>query len=396
MATISVVVPATDRPATLPRCTAALRRAAAAAGPVEVVVLNGPRDLGVCAARNTGARRASGDVLVFVDSDVEVHADALARIRAAFAGDPGLTAVFGSYDDAPPGGTVAAFRNLLHHHVHHRGAGPASTFWSGLGAIRRDAFLAAGGFDGERFPHPSIEDVDLGARLVAGGARIVLDPAIQGTHLKAWTVRSMIRTDFARRAVPWVALLLRSAAERRLRAGRPEVERSGGPTATGSPGALRAGGGPQAYRQADPRRDASATLNLGRRHRASAVACAAGVAGLLRRRPAAALGALAVLLVANRDFYLLLARRRGVGEAVAGVGLHVVHHLTALAAVPVGVAVHLRDRRYHDRPDRDLRLTGEPPVPEAAITTARAGAPAADRVPDVAITIVGAGERGAG
>ena len=164
-------------------------------------------------------------MLVFVDSDVEVHADALARIRAAFADDPGLTAVFGSYDDAPPGGTVAAFRNLLHHHVHQRGAGPASTFWSGLGAIRRDAFLAAGGFDGERFPHPSIEDVDLGARLVADGARIVLDPAIQGTHLKAWTLRSMVRTDFARRGVPWVALLLRSggsatpARGRRRRAG---------------------------------------------------------------------------------------------------------------------------------------------------------------------------------
>ena len=73
-----------------------------------------------------------------------MYTDALARVRAAFADDPGLTAVFGSYDDAPPGGTVAAFRNLLHHHVHHRGAGPASTFWSGLGAIRRDAFLAAG------------------------------------------------------------------------------------------------------------------------------------------------------------------------------------------------------------------------------------------------------------
>ena len=210
MTTISVVVPATDRPATLPRCTAALDRAAATAGPVEIVVVNGPPGLGVCAARNTGADRAGGDVLVFVDSDVEVHTDALARIRAAFADDPGLTAVFGSYDDAPPGGTVAAFRNLLHHHVHHRGAGPASTFWSGLGAIRRDAFLAAGGFDGERFPHPSIEDVDLGARLVADGARIVLDPAIQGTHLKAWTLRSMVRTDFARRGVPWVALLLRS------------------------------------------------------------------------------------------------------------------------------------------------------------------------------------------
>jgi hypothetical protein len=344
MTTMSVVVPATDRPATLPRCTAALERAAAAAGPVEILVVNGPPGLGVCAARNTGAERAGGDVLVFVDSDVEVHADALTRVRAVFADDPGLTAVFGSYDDAPPGGTVAAFRNLLHHHVHHRGAGPASTFWSGLGAIRRDAFLAAGGFDGDRFPHPSIEDVDLGARLVADGARIVLDPAIQGTHLKAWTLRSMVRTDFARRGVPWVALLLRTAHS----------------TAH------------------------STALNLGWRHRASAVACAAGVAGLLLRRPATLIAALLVLLGANRDFYALLVRRRGVTETVAGVGLHVVHHLTALAAVPAGIAVHLRDR---DRRARCGSRTDAVPAPEATIT--------APRRPEVAIIRVTGHQRSA-
>jgi hypothetical protein len=348
MTTISVVVPATDRPATLPRCTAALQRAAAAAGPVEIVVVNGPRDLGVCAARNMGARRASGEVLVFVDSDVEVHPDALTRIRAAFADDPGLTAVFGSYDDAPPGGTVAAFRNLLHHHVHHRGAGPASTFWSGLGAIRRDAFSAAGGFDGERFPHPSIEDVELGARLVAGGARIVLDPAIQGTHLKAWTLRSMVCTDFARRGVPWVALLLRSTRR----------------SATSAAGPVPAG---------------TTTLNLGWRHRVSAVACAAGVGGLLLRRPTATLGAVLVLLGVNRDFYALLARRRGPAEAVVGVGLHAVHHLTALAAVPVGVAVHLRDRRRaHDHRSRCRSRDDAASAPEPTIIAA----PGRERTPD--------------
>jgi GT2 family glycosyltransferase len=331
MTTLSVVVPATDRPATLPRCVAALDRAAAAAGGVEIVVVQGPRGLGVCAARNTGAARACGDVIVFVDSDVEVHPDALVRVRSAFADYPALTAVFGSYDDAPPGGTVAAFRNLLHHYVHQRGAGPAATFWSGLGAIRRDAFLAVGGFDGERFPQPSIEDVDLGVRLVADGARIVLDPAIQGTHLKAWTLRSMVRTDFARRGVPWVALLLRS-------------------------GHLRS--------------TAATTLNLGWWHRASAVACATGVAGLASRRPATVLAALLVLLGANREFYGLLARRRGIGEAVVGVGLHVVHHLTALAAVPAGVAVHLRDRRARDQQVGWGSRTPAVPAPEPTIMAA--------------------------
>lgn len=296
---LSVVVPATDRPATLASCTAALARAGRGH---EVIVVDGPAGLSVCAARNSGAERARGEVLVFVDSDVEIHPDALSRIRERFAGDPRLTAVFGSYDDAPVrGGTVAAFRNLLHHHVHQGAPGPAETFWSGLGAVRRDAFLAAGGFDAERFPDPSIEDIDLGVRLVAAGARIELDPSIQGTHLKAWTLRSMVGTDFTRRGVPWVALLLRSGRS-------------------------------------------STALNLGWRNRISAAACTLAAAAVLARRPGTAAGSLLVLLGLNREFYRLLARRRGPQEAVLGVGLHVLHHLTAVAAVPFGVASHIRER----------------------------------------------------
>ncbi|MGH3778283.1 MAG: glycosyltransferase family 2 protein [Pseudonocardiaceae bacterium] len=306
MCTLSVVVPATDRPPTLPACLAAIERAA---GHGEVVVVDGPPGLSACAARNTGAWRASGDVLVFVDSDVEIHPDALDRVKAAFAARPELTAVFGSYDDAPSaGGTVAAFRNLLHHHVHQGAGGPTETFWSGLGAVRRDAFLAAGGFDADRFPHPSVEDIDLGVRLTSNGAHILLDPTIQGTHLKAWTLRNMLFTDFARRGVPWVALQLRS--------GR-----------------------------------VSTTLNLGWRHRLSAAACTLGTLAVLARRPGAAAASVLVLLGLNRDFYTLLARRRGPGEAVLGVGLHALHHLVAVASVPAGVLVHARERRSAVRGD---------------------------------------------
>ena len=60
---------------------------------------------------------------------------------------------------------MAAFRNLLHHVVHQRSAGHVRSFWAGLGAVRRTAFDAAGGFDAERYPQPSIEDVELGGRL---------------------------------------------------------------------------------------------------------------------------------------------------------------------------------------------------------------------------------------
>ena len=51
------------------------------------------------------------------------------------------------------------------------------------------------------------------------------------------------------------------------------------------------------------------------------------------------------LVVLNHDFYGLLWRRRGPLEAAAGVALHVVHHLTAVAAVPVGLGAHALERR---------------------------------------------------
>lgn len=125
------------------------------------------------------------------------------RIRRALASDGELEAIFGSYDDDPVHhGLVSDFRNLLHHQVHQEGAGEAMTFWAGLGAMRRGAFQAVGGFDEQRFPHASIEDIDLGMRLVASGGRIVLDPSIQGTHLKRWTLANMVRTDFLRPGIP--------------------------------------------------------------------------------------------------------------------------------------------------------------------------------------------------
>src|SRR4051794_23466317 len=127
---LTAVVPATDAPATLGRCVAAIR--AADEPPEELIVVESAPAPGPAAARNEGAARAANDVLVYVDSDVVVRPDAFARIRAALA-EPGLAAVFGSYDDEPGArGIVPRSRTLPPHPVHHEGAGPASTFWAGL------------------------------------------------------------------------------------------------------------------------------------------------------------------------------------------------------------------------------------------------------------------------
>src|SRR5688572_13765901 len=94
---LSVVVPATNEPPTLQRCLDAIR--AADDGPDELVVVERPASLSAAGARNVGARQATGEIVVFVDADVVVHADAFTRIRTVFAERPELTGVFGSYDD---------------------------------------------------------------------------------------------------------------------------------------------------------------------------------------------------------------------------------------------------------------------------------------------------------
>ena len=160
--------------------------------------------------RNLGAREASSDILLFLDADVCVHADTLARVVEVFRGNEDLHALIGSYDDHPACPRfLSLYRNLMHHYVHQSSAREATTFWSGCGAIRRSTFLDIGGFDAS-YGRPAIEDIEFGYRLHARKFRIALCPEIQVQHLKSWGVTTMIRTDILDRGIPWTMLILRS------------------------------------------------------------------------------------------------------------------------------------------------------------------------------------------
>lgn len=271
------------------------------------VVVN-PESCGPAAARNRGAAEARGDWLLFLDADCEPNPDTVERLAASLTADPDLAAVIGSYDDSPAApGLVAQAKNLLHHWMHHQAAGEAETFWSGCGAIRRTTFEAVGGFDAARYPGPSIEDVELGFRLRAGGHRIELVPEMQVKHHKAWTFVGLVRSDLVERALPWVDL-----------------------------GFERGGLGNR--------------LNVDRRSRLSAVAALALVAGLagavVRPLPGLVTAAAAAgfLVVAHAGLYRLYARRGGLRLLVVGTALHWLYHLYASAALAYGTARHLLRR----------------------------------------------------
>jgi hypothetical protein len=317
---LSVIVPVHDGAATLPRCLDALL--ADAANRAEVIVVDdGSRDesariaaergargirlernQGAGPARNAGARAARGDVLVFVDADVAVHPGTLRALERHLAEHPACAAVFGSYDAEPAApGLVSRYRNLLHHFVHQRSGTRASHFWAGLGAIRRTAFDAVGGFDEGRFARAT-EDVELGYRLRAQGFEIHLDRSIQGTHLKRWTLGSMVRTDLFLRAVPWTELLL-------------------------------------------TRRDLPGDLSLGWGARVSVAAAWLAVVSLALAplRPsllgvtAAALG---IFAAANADLLRFLARQGGPAFAAGAAGLHVVYAVASGLGLLVGLGLH--------------------------------------------------------
>ncbi|MFY0594225.1 glycosyltransferase family 2 protein [Roseivirga sp.] len=158
-------------------------------------------------ARNHGVQHASGDVMFFLDSDVQLLPDTIGRVKSHFEKSHATEAIIGSYDKEPyETSLVSKYRNLLHHFTHQTTSEQAATFWGACGAIKRDVFNEIGGFN-VAFDKPSVEDIELGYRLIKAGYTIHLEKHLQVKHLKKWTVGSMLHTDIFLRARPWTLLL---------------------------------------------------------------------------------------------------------------------------------------------------------------------------------------------
>jgi len=251
--------------------------------------------LGPGGARNQAAREARGEVLWFIDADVVLHSDAARALSGGFD-NPDVVAVFGSYDEHPPAQTFfSQYKNLVHHFYHQRARERAFTFWSGCGAVRRDAFLEVGGFDVERYKYPSIEDIELGHRLIRAGGQIRMRRNVLCTHLKVWEFGNLVHTEVFRRAIPWSRLIV-GAGE-------------------GIPNDLNVGRGEQG-------RAVIAGLFL-----LSLLAWVTGLVGLV---PVLLMAG--VVLAANWSITKMFAARRGVLFACGGLLFHQVYYLYSAAS----------------------------------------------------------------
>jgi len=178
--------------------------------PSGVTVLRLAENAGVAAGRNAGVRACAGDVVLFLDDDAW-YPDAAAlgeRVAARFAADPGLAVLSFRVVD-PAGGTGGRW-----HVPRLRASDPerssvVTTFAGGVCAIRRSAFLEAGGQpEAFFFGH---EETDLSWRLMDLGYRIEYDttvavchPATHNARHETWyRLEARNRVWLARRNLPW-------------------------------------------------------------------------------------------------------------------------------------------------------------------------------------------------
>jgi len=161
----------------------------------------GPAD-----ARNRGAQIATGDILLFMDSDVLYTCGVMERAKRELDRDPELQAVsFLNQPYDPAAGTIPNYVATIEHYWYMQyfdeGAELALVVGFGPrgGAVRRKAFEAVGGFD-VSFSTNAMEDYDFGKRLAARyQVALVKEPLVY--HLFPTSFWRVIRNYFVRTAL---------------------------------------------------------------------------------------------------------------------------------------------------------------------------------------------------
>jgi glycosyltransferase involved in cell wall biosynthesis len=174
-------------------------------------ILSSSGSPGAAGARNTGAIAASGEWVLFVDSDAVVPAGWRDKLQKRIDKSP--AAVQATYSPVAAGSHAATFyKNFYYYYTFTKRI--SSDYITGCGtfffAVRRSVFLELKGFD-DNIPGATVEDADFAARLVGGGDRILMAPEIEVYHLREYTFSELMGYEWRMMKSKVLYLLRRSS-----------------------------------------------------------------------------------------------------------------------------------------------------------------------------------------
>lgn len=216
---VSVVIPTYQRPDLLARCLSALRAQSAPISAFEVVVVDDgsgdrtpdvlrdaqqkmsnlavisrERNSGPATCRNAGIKAAVGEVVLFLDDDIEASAslvDSHLRFHDGVADE--MVGLLGRVHWAPEL-RVTSFMRWLDESDLQFGYDtwlregpvepPYAAFYTANLSVNRTLLERVGGFD-ERFPFPAYEDIELAWRLMEAGFRLEYRPGVAAFHTRS-------------------------------------------------------------------------------------------------------------------------------------------------------------------------------------------------------------------
>jgi len=191
---ISVIVPVYNGEKTIEACLQSLLNQTIPASDYEIVVVNdGSTDLteeivrkfpvryvyqknqGPAKARNVGVEKASGDIILFTDSDCEAERNWIELMTQPLK-DEDISAVKGAYRTRQKGLTARFAQVEFEERYELLKRSKYIDFVdSYAAAFRKSVFLKAGGFD-TSFPKANNEDTELSYKLAKMGCKMVFVP----------------------------------------------------------------------------------------------------------------------------------------------------------------------------------------------------------------------------